>query len=67
MNANILKMLILGSGHTKDDIAKALKITTGVLEDKLDNPITFKANEIYKLCDLLSITDNEDKKKIFLP
>lgn len=63
-NTAQLKNVIRESGMKKTYIAKEMGITNQSLHNKLSNRREFKASEIIKLCDLLSIS-NEERDHIF--
>ncbi|MBR6509616.1 MAG: toxin-antitoxin system, antitoxin component, Xre family protein [Clostridia bacterium] len=64
-NKSLLDEHISKSGLKITFIAEQLGITVQSFGQKRNNITSFKAAEIYVLCDLLNITD--DKDKIFLP
>jgi len=64
-NKDLLDEYIAKSGLKMSFIADKLGITIQSLGNKRNNVSSFKASEVYLLCDLLNITD--DKDKIFLP
>lgn len=61
----LLDEYIKKSGLKLSYIAEKLGITIQSLNNKRNNLSSFKAAEIYVLCDLLDI--REDKDKIFCP
>ena len=62
---DLLEEYIVNSGLRIGFIAKKLGITHQAFNLKRRGIIAFKAAEVYVLCDLLHITD-EDREKIFL-
>ena len=64
-NTALLEKRIAASGFKKSYIAKALGLSPYGLTLKIRNSNEFKASEIVKLCDLLNITDPEEKSAIF--
>ena len=64
-NKELLDKYINKSGLKISFIAEQLGITVQSFGQKRNNLSSFKAAEIYVLCDLLHITD--DKDKIFCP
>lgn len=58
-NSNKLKAKIIEEGFTQTQIAKKLGISFQSLCYKINNRIEFKASEIQKLCELLSIKDKD--------
>lgn len=61
----LLEKRIAESGLKKGYIAKAIGLSAYGLTLKIRNSNEFKASEIVKLCDLLNITDPEEKSAIF--
>ena len=60
-----LKKKIEASGLKLGFIAEKLDISYHWLKKKIDGDVAFKAYEIQILCDLLNITDLQEKEKIF--
>ncbi len=67
VNTELLNEKIKLSGLKPSFIIGTLGITPNSFYRKKTNQIPFKAAEIYVLCDLLKITDEETKTKIFYP
>lgn len=66
VNTNLLKKKIEDSGLKLVSIAAKLGITPRSLQYKILGKSKFRAAEVYVLCDLLRLTDDE-KTAIFLP
>lgn len=64
-NTELLEEKILKSGLKKSYIAKVIGLTPYGLTLKVRNANEFKASEIEKLCNLLGITDLEERCAIF--
>lgn len=64
-NKGLLDEKITNSGLQPGYIIKTLGISVNSFYRKKNNQQPFKAAEIYVLCDLLHITDNDEKEKIF--
>ena len=64
-NTALLKKKIDDSGFKRNYIAKMIGITAYGLSRKIRNESEFKASEIEKLCNLLGITDFEERCAIF--
>ena len=60
-----LRKRINSSGLKLKYIADYLGLTPYGLQKKIDNFNEFKASEIWKLCNLLGITDLETRDEIF--
>ena len=64
VNTQLLEKKIEESGYRMDYIHEQLGITRRSYQNKINGETSFRAAEIYVLCDLLKISD-EEKKKIF--
>lgn len=64
-NTTLLKERIKESGLRHDFIAKKLGIGTAALTRKINNRVEFKASEIKMLCEILGITDPEEREAVF--
>lgn len=64
-NSEMLNKKIKESGLKIGFIAEKLNISYGWLNKKISNEKPFKAYEIQALCDVLGITDLEEKNEIF--
>ena len=65
VDTKLLDEKIKQSGLKPQFIIETLGITPNSFYRKKNNQIPMKAAEIYVLCDLLKITDPDDKAKIF--
>lgn len=65
VNTALLNEKIEQSGLKVNYIVDALGISAQAFYKKKDNKTPFRKSEIYVICDLLKITDVEDKVKIF--
>ena len=65
VNTELLNEKIEQSGLKPQFIIETLGITPNSFYRKKNNQIPMKAAEIYVLCDLLKITDSDEKAKIF--
>ena len=66
-NTLMLEMAIRRAGLTKKEIAKLLGLSAMGLHKKINNITEFKASEITRLYNLLSLSSLEEQQKIFLP
>lgn len=64
-NTKLLKEKIESSGMKLGFIAEKLDISYHWLKKKIDGEVSFKAYEIQILCELLNITDLQEKELIF--
>lgn len=55
----LLKARIIEMGYTYVTLARMLGISYQTLCYKINNKLEFKASEIEKLCDILSISDKD--------
>ena len=66
MQANKLRAQLVLAGVTQAELAKACGITENTLCNKLSGRTEFKADEIKKICEVLSIRDAVLTSEIFL-
>ena len=64
-NTDRLKGLISNSGLKYLAIAEKMGLTYYGLQKKINNVTEFKASEIAMLCDILKISNSEEKESIF--
>ena len=64
-NSKLLERKIKESGLKRGFIAERLEVSYHWLNKKINNLVPFKAYEIERLCDLLNITDLNEKDAIF--
>lgn len=64
-NSTLLDAKIKASGLKRGFIAEKLGISYDWLKKKIDGIVPFKAYEIQILCDILNITDLQEKEQIF--
>ena len=64
-NTEKLEAAIAASGYKKSYIAKAIGVRTETLSRKIRNRSNFNGDEMTVLCELLGITDLEEKESIF--
>lgn len=64
-NSVLLKRKIEESGLRRGFIVKKLNTSYGWLNKKIENIKPFTAEEIQVLCEILGITDLEEKEHIF--
>ena len=67
VNTQLLDEKIDKSGLKTNYIVEKLGISRNGFDKKRKGKITFRTSEIYVLCDLLRITDDEERDKIFYP
>lgn len=66
VDVELLESYIKSSGYRVDFIVSQVGISRQAFDKKRKGRYAFRTSEIYVLCDLLNIP-NEDKKKIFYP
>lgn len=64
-NTELLEQKIKDSGRSKKWIAENLGITYAGLHKKINNITEFKAFEVKMICEMLGITDYEERERIF--
>lgn len=60
-----LRKLLGGSGLKLGYVAEKLGITRQALAMKIENQTEFKPSEILQLCEMLGISNLEDRERIF--
>lgn len=66
MQANALKGKIVAAGYTQNRLAAELNMSKNTLSSKINGKTPFNANEIIRMCEVLSIVDDAEKAYIFL-
>ena len=66
VNANLLRGKMVSNGYTQDSLARKMKISKNTLSAKINGKSQFDLEEVLLLCELLSITSNDEKCNIFL-
>ena len=66
LDKNLLKCAIVRAGYTQEKLADAIGISSNTLTAKLLGRSFFDTEEIDKICEALSIVDNDEKANIFL-
>ena len=66
LNKNLFRSAIARAGMTQDSLAAAIGISGNTLSAKILGRSYFDTEEIDKICDVLSIVDNDEKVNIFL-
>ena len=67
IDAQLLDDKIESSGLKIGYIVDKIGISRQAFDKKRKGLISFRISEIYVICDLLNITDDEEKAKIFYP
>lgn len=65
VNTQLLEAKIKTSGLKIGYICDELKLSRQCFRNKVNNSAPLKVDEFFKLCDLLNITDNQEKLDIF--
>lgn len=65
INTELLDKYIDGSGYKVGYLSDTLGISRQAFDKKRRGVNAFRASEVYVLCDLLKITDDSEKQKIF--
>lgn len=66
VNANLLKGKITASGYNQKSLALSVNMSVNSLNAKINGRKKFDTEEITKICDVLMITDAQEKCNIFL-
>ena len=64
-NTKLLRQKIKDSGLRMGYIVEKLDTSYGWLDKKIEGTVPFKAWEIHVLCEILGITDLQEKEDIF--
>ena len=67
VNTELLDEKIESSGLKVNFIVEKLGVSAAGFYKKKNGEIPFRTAEVYVLCDLLGITDDTEKTKIFCP
>lgn len=66
LNKNKLKGAIASAGLTQKELAARIGISENSFCNKMNGISYFDTHQILKICDILAITDNNEKVDIFL-
>ena len=66
LDKNLFRSAIARAGMTQDSLAAAIGISSNTLSAKILGRSYFDTEEIDKICNVLSIVDNDEKVNIFL-
>lgn len=66
VDKNLLRGAIARAGMTQERLASAIGISQNTLSAKILGRSFFDTDEIDRICDVLSIVDNNEKADIFL-
>ena len=66
VNSRRLKSVMVGAGYTQTKMAEELGMSLNSLCSKINNRSEFTIDEVIKICQILSITDDKEKVYIFL-
>lgn len=66
LNKNKLRGAIISAGFTQKEIADKLGISENSFCSKMTGKSSFDVIQAHALCDILNITDNNEKVAIFL-
>lgn len=66
LNRNLLRAAIAASGYTQEKLAESIGISPNTLSSRMVGSSFFNTEEIDKICEVLNITNNEQKADIFL-
>lgn len=66
LNKNLMKAAIARAGYTQGKLAAEIGISENTLSAKMTGISCFDTDQIDKICDVLGITENEEKANIFL-
>lgn len=67
MNASLLRGEIAANSLTASQLAKRIGISRNTLSAKMQGKRSFTLDEVYKICDVLNISNAKRINEIFLP
>ena len=65
VNTKLLQSKMILEGFTQRKLAKEAKIGLNVLNKKINNNGVFRCDEVDRICEVLHITDVQEKFEIF--
>lgn len=66
LNKNLLKGAIARAGITQRQLAENIGMTPNTMSSRMQGVSHFDTEEIDKICNVLKISDNDEKANIFL-
>lgn len=66
LNVNLLKGKMVERGYSQKELAKAIGISDNTLSSRMCLHTPLNTDEIERICDILDITEPNDKINIFL-
>ena len=66
LNKNLLKSAMARAGYTQGLLASKLNISENTLSSRMNGQSAFNTDEIDRICELLTIKNNDEKASIFL-
>lgn len=66
LNKNLFKSVVVRQGYTQESLAAAVEMSQNTMSSRVTGKSCFNTDEIDKICDILRITDNDEKAAIFL-
>lgn len=66
LDKNLFKSVVVRKGYTQDTLAAAIEMSANTMSSRVNGKSCFDTDEIDKICDILDITNNEEKAAIFL-
>lgn len=66
LNKNMFNSVVARTGMTHKELSQKIGISKNTLSSKVNNKVPFNVNEIDRICQVLGITDDNEKAQIFL-
>lgn len=66
LDKNLFKSVVVRNGYTQDTLAAKLDMSANTMSSRVNGKSCFDTDEIDRICDILGITNNEEKAAIFL-
>lgn len=66
LNKNMFNSVVARTGMTHKELSQKIGISKNTLSSKVNNKVPFNVNEIDRICQVLGITNDNEKAQIFL-
>lgn len=66
MRSNILRAKIVEAGYNQKTFAQKINMSANTLSSKLNGRTPFDLDEVIEVCNVLKISDDQEKAYIFL-
>lgn len=66
LDKNLFKSVVVRKGYTQETLAAALEMSPNTMSSRVNGKSCFNIDEVDKICEILEITNNDEKAAIFL-